>query len=82
MYRDPPRNWDYDPAGGTNSGKLHADHGDTSRAEALRRGIPIPLPNRLLHGICNMRRGAGVILANATNGGSDGLQPRAMDWPI
>jgi hypothetical protein len=81
MWSEPTRNWDYDPDGGPNSGKLHADHGEISRAECIRKGLPIPLPNQLLHGICNMRKGAGLMLAGAPTNG-DGLQPRAMNWPI
>lgn len=60
MYLDRTRNWDYDPST-TNpySGTLHADHGGMSRAEAIRRGLPIPLPDRLLHGTCNIQLGDG-----------------------
>src|ERR1700752_5318971 len=60
MYRDPTRNWDYDPEStNPNSGKLHAHHGGMSRAEAVRKGLPIPLPNELLHGVCNIQLGDG-----------------------
>jgi hypothetical protein len=59
MYRDRTRNFDYDPAGADNSGSLHADHRDMTRAEAVRQGLPAPLPNRLLHGLCNLERGDG-----------------------
>lgn len=60
MYLDRTRNWDYNPEStNPNSGKLHADHSGMSRAEALRRGVPIPLPDRLLHGRCNIQRGEG-----------------------
>jgi len=59
MYRDRRRNFDYDPNGGPASGTLHADHSRISRAEAIRRGIPVPPPDRLLHGQCNAERGDG-----------------------
>jgi hypothetical protein len=81
MWLDRTRNWDYDPDGGNFSGSLHADHGEMSRAEALRRGLPIPRPTQLLHGLCNMRKGAGVMLTETSNA-SKGLHPRNMDWPI
>jgi hypothetical protein len=60
MYLDRTKNWDYDPES-TNpaSGALQADHSKMSRGEALRRGLPIPLPDRLLHGECNRQRGDG-----------------------
>lgn len=95
MYRDRTRNWDYDPEGGAASGTLHADHSKLSRYECLTRGIPIPLADRLVHSSCNTRLGA--ILGNSIAAGlsfdevrgevrgqarSDGLEPRAMDWPI
>jgi hypothetical protein len=61
MYRDRTRNYDYDPdSTNPTSGTLQADHSKMSRAEALRRGLPIPLPDRLLHGECNRRRGEGL----------------------
>jgi hypothetical protein len=59
MYLDPTRNWDYDPDK-PGSGKLQGDHGEMTRAEAIRRGIPIPLPDRLMHGRCNQQRGDGI----------------------
>lgn len=81
MWRDPTRNWDYqhDEAG---SGKLQGDHGAMTRAEALRRGIPIPLPDRLLHRRCNSQRGDGVNdhLA-AVNRDTTPDAPLIMDWP-
>ena len=39
------------------SGKLQGDHGAMTRAEALRRGVPILPPDRLLHRRCNAQRG-------------------------
>ncbi len=59
---DRTRNWDYDPQGSLNSGKLRADNSGMSRSEALRSGIPIPSPDRLLHGRCSniARRDGGV----------------------
>jgi hypothetical protein len=60
MYLDRTKNWDYDPDS-TNpiSGVLQADHSKMTRAEAVRRGLPMPLPDRLLHGECNRQRGDG-----------------------
>lgn len=60
MYKDPTKNWDYVPdSPNPINGVLQADHSEISRAEAIRRGVPIPLPDRLLHGECNRRRGDG-----------------------
>jgi hypothetical protein len=60
MYRDRTKNWDYNPnSNNPNSGALQADHSTITRAEAIRRGVPIPLPDRLLHGECNRQRGDG-----------------------
>jgi hypothetical protein len=59
MYRDRTQNYDFDADGAPFSGSLHADHRDITRAEAVRRGLPMPLPNRLLHGLCNLERGDG-----------------------
>ncbi len=81
MYKDRTRNYDYDPSS-TNptSGVLQADHSDMSRAEALRRGLPVPLPNRLLHGECNRQRGDG---RNDQRGVVDGVDTSrlVMGWP-
>lgn len=81
MYLDDTRNWDHDPnVPGT--GVLQADHGAMTRAEAIRRGIPIPLPDRLLHRRCNQQRGDGVNdhLA-AVNRGAAEPERLAMAWP-
>lgn len=59
MYLADERNWDYDPDM-PGSGHLQADHGPMTRAEAVRRGLTIPLPDRLLHRRCNQQRGDGV----------------------
>lgn len=79
MWKDRTRNYDYDPAS-TNpiSGKLQADHSKMSRSEAIRRGLPIPLPDRLLHGECNRQRGDGRNDKLTTH------QPCAlyMPWPF
>ena len=56
---DDTRNWDYDPDI-RGSGHLQADHGAMTRSEAIRTGILIPLPDRLLHRRCNQQRGDGV----------------------
>ncbi len=62
MFKDRTKNWDYDPES-TNpiSGVLQADHSMMARSEAIRRGLPIPLPDRLLHGECNRARGEGKL---------------------
>lgn len=85
-HLDPTKNWDYNPdvAG---SGKLHGDHGAMTRAEAVRRGVPIPLPDRLLHKTCNQQRGDGVNdhLAVANRGkvldGAANAERLVMPWP-
>jgi hypothetical protein len=85
MYRDRTQNWDYKREGSATSGTLHADHRDMSRHEALRRGLPVPMPNRLLHGVCNIQRGSGGndhLAAGATGvSAPDGLGELVMDWP-
>lgn len=59
MYRDPTRNWDYDPTalarGDRGSGVLEADH-ERSRST---HGTGGNAPNRLLHRKCNRQRGDG-----------------------
>ena len=52
MYRDRTRNPDYDPDGGPASGSLAADH-----THARTHGGEVA--DRLLHGLCNKRRGDG-----------------------
>jgi hypothetical protein len=62
MYDDENRhrNYDYKPESTKpNNGKLHADHSEMSRSDAIRLGVPIPRANRLLHGACNVQRGDG-----------------------
>lgn len=59
MYLDDTRNPDYDP-NTPGSGKLQGDHGAMTRAQAIRKGLPIPLPDRLLHRRCNQQRGDGI----------------------
>jgi hypothetical protein len=53
-----------------------------TRAEALRRGVPIPLPDRLLHRKCNAQRGDGVNdhLAVVNRAGAQ-AERLAMAWP-
>lgn len=93
MWLDPTKNWDYNPDV-PYSGGLHGDHGDMTRAEAQRLGLPPPLPNRLLHGRCNNQRGDGIndhlAVVNqgkrTTEGKTDpatttGNTDRAMPWP-
>jgi hypothetical protein len=85
-YLDRTRNRDYDPTS-TNptSGVLQGDHSTMSRSEAIRRGLPIPLPDRLLHGECNRQRGDGANdhLAAVNSGRSPALDTSAlaMAWP-
>ena len=85
MYLDRTRNWDYKPdATNLVSGALQADHSAMTRGEAIRRGIPIPLPDRLLHQICNQQRGDGVNdhLAAANNNHQGNSPERClMPWP-
>lgn len=87
MYDDANRhkNWDY-KADSTkpNSGKLHADHRDMSRAQAIRLGVhPIPRANRLLHGACNVQRGDGGNDHLAASVGGKQMQTTklVMAWP-
>ncbi len=81
-YLDATRNWDYDPEV-SYSGVLQGDHGAMTRAEAVRRGIPIPLPDRLLHRRCNQQRGDGVNdhLAAANRVEASTPERLAMPWP-
>lgn len=87
MWRDAHRNWDYDPKIPF-SGTLQGDHGAMTRAEAVRRGLPIPLVDRLLHRRCNQQRGDGVndhlavsASASARVGAGSTADVMAMDWP-
>ncbi len=86
MYRDRTRNWDYNPERNYLSGVLHADHRSISRIEALRRGVLIPPPDRLLHGVCNIQRGEGGndhLAVTGRRGELDvvDVDKLAMDWP-
>lgn len=86
MYRDRTRNHDYNAAStNPDCGKLQADHATMTRAEALRRGVPVPLPNRLLHGECNRQRGDGANdhLAAVSSGRSPiaDTSTLVMPWP-
>ena len=83
MYLDRTRNYDYNPQA-TNplSGVLHGDHSTMSRNEAIRRGVPIGLPDRLLHQSCNIQRGDGGNDHLAANGATTPATERlAMAWP-
>lgn len=86
MYDDANRhrNFDYKPdSTNPNSGKLHADHSEMSRAEAVRRRLPMPRANRLLHGACNIQRGDGGNdhLAVSAVGAHVDTEHLAMAWP-
>lgn len=83
MYLDRTRNWDYNPEA-TNplSGVLHGDHSGMSRNECMRRGLPIPLPDRLLHQTCNIQRGDGGNDHLAAAGRDQVVDVElAMPWP-
>ncbi|MCG7596346.1 hypothetical protein [Mycobacterium sp. PSTR-4-N] len=85
MYLDRTKNPDYDPDQ-PRSGVLEADHGAMTRAEAVRRGLPIPLPDRLLHRRCNQQRGDGVndhlaMAGRGTGMGAGDTEALAMAWP-
>ena len=59
--------------------------GRQDRAEALRRGIPVPPPDRLLHARCNQQRGDGYNDHLAANRQTAGPEPTGerllMPWP-
>lgn len=82
MYLDRTRNWDYNPESTHPlSGVLHGDHSGVSRSEAMRQGLPIPMPDRLLHQTCNIQRGDGGndhLAATARGRVSEQL---GMPWP-
>lgn len=83
MYFDRTRNWDYNPFTPL-SGTLQGDHADMSRKEAIRRGLPIPPPTRLLHGTCNSQRGDGSndhLAANNTTRNTIRTDKLVMPWP-
>lgn len=81
MYTEDRKNWDY-IEGERLSGHLEGDHAAMTRAAAMRAGVPVPMPDRLLHRACNRQRSDGVNdhLAVANRGHVRG-QDRAMDWP-
>lgn len=84
MYLDRTRNHDYQPdSTNPTSGTLQGDHSVMTRSEAMRRGVPIPLPDRLLHGECNRQRGDGHNdhLAHAANNRVADPEHLAMAWP-
>lgn len=84
MFKDRTKNYDFDPQA-TNpiSGQLQADHSKIGRAEAIRRGLPILLPDRLLHGECNRQRGDGNNDHLAASSISTNMQKHKlyMPWP-
>lgn len=82
MYRDRMRNWDYNPLStNPNSGKLHAHHSEMSRAEMIRRGLPIRPPDQLLHGRCNIQIGEGGNEHLAAGVIQTDTSKLAMPWP-
>lgn len=59
MWLDKTKNWDYKPESKhRGNGSLQADH-IIARSKLRDVGLPIPLPERLLHGACNRQRGDG-----------------------
>jgi hypothetical protein len=85
MYLDRTRNWDYNPHS-TNpfNGTLHGDHAAVPRDQAVMRGLPIGLPDRLLHGVCNIQRGNGGndhLAAIASSNAPVDTSKLAMPWP-
>lgn len=88
MYLDRTKNWDYNPESTSPlSGTLHADHSAMTRADAIRQGVPIPLPDRLLHQTCNIQRGDGGndhLAANAAGQAAADTEAGVtllMPWP-
>lgn len=84
MYLDRTKNWDFDERStSVLSGSLHGDHSGMSRDECMRKGLPIPPPDRLLHQTCNIQRGKGGndhLAANARGADMDDTV-LAMPWP-
>ena len=82
MWLDRTKNYDYDPdSTNPTSGVLQADHSEMSRSEALRRGLPVPLPDRLLHGRCNRERGDGANDHLVTKASTIDTDVLVMPWP-
>lgn len=81
MYLDRTKNWDYKPDSNPASGTLHGDHSHMSRNQAITLGQPIGLPDRLLHGVCNIQRGDGGNDHLAATNTKTSTQPLAMAWP-
>lgn len=60
-HKDRTKNYDYKAnSNNPTNGKLQGDHSKMSRRECIERGLPIPLPDRLVHGECNRLRGEGL----------------------
>lgn len=82
MWLDATQNWDYKPekSGLRGNGVLQGDHSNMSRYDALRMGLPVMPPDRLLHAECNRQRGTGgndhLAAMNA-----DQVQDFTMPWP-
>lgn len=58
-WLDKTKNWDFTPgAKRSGNGTLQGDH-IVARSQFIEADLPIPLPDRLLHGICNIQRGDG-----------------------
>lgn len=84
MYLDRTKNWDHNPESTSPlSGQLQGDHSKMSRSEAIRLGVPIPPPDRLLHQTCNIQRGdGGNDHLAATNRTSQAAPEQLlMPWP-
>lgn len=84
MWLDPTKNYDYDPnSPRRGNGVLQGDHSRMSRSECLRRGLPVPPPDRLLHAQCNRERGAGANDHLAVSNRTEPEIPEqlSMAWP-
>lgn len=58
-WLDPTKNFDYVPGGKKRgNGVLQGDHSKMPRSKAIRLGLPVLPPDRLLHAECNRIRGA------------------------
>ena len=82
MWLNPVMNYDYDPdpeAKVRGNGVLQGDHSTISRKECMRKGIPIPPPDRLVHAECNRLRGAG--LNDHLVAGTQAEEQLSMPWP-
>ena len=76
MYKDRTRNWDYDPASSDPaSGSLSGDH-------SIARANGGTVTDRLVHNLCNKRRGDGRRdhLRPALSAMTGGCDRNSLDW--